>query len=227
MILRVHRVGGWILDDNLTKVVEYIAALAHYRWDDLDNGALEAGIPETDADLPPDTWFEYPVVGTTELTLRIARDHGAGILSVIIDGDINCTRRSLRDAAGFPLIGEPLQVGCRTLSHLFTGQTLWSDRVKGVTALAGSVHDHGGAVDAAGLDADQRAWRGVVGDAPADPCEKPKGTHGGSPDVQPRHAGKRRAADQRLLLEGRLRPELRRATNETAPIRADGGCFRR
>jgi hypothetical protein len=85
----MHRVGGWIRDDNLSKVVEYIAALVHYRWDDLDNGALEVGLARTDADLPPDTWLEYPIMGTTELTLRIARDHGSGILSVIIDGEMD------------------------------------------------------------------------------------------------------------------------------------------
>lgn len=85
----MHRIAGWIDEDNLTKVVEYIAALVHYRWDDLDDAALDAGIPNTDADLPPDTWFEYPVIGTPELTLRIALNHGDGILSMIIEGEID------------------------------------------------------------------------------------------------------------------------------------------
>ena len=84
-----HPVAGWLFEDNLTKVVKYIAALVGYSWDELDDGALAAGIPNTDADLPPDTWFEYPVKGTPELTLRIARDHGAGILSMIIDGELD------------------------------------------------------------------------------------------------------------------------------------------
>ncbi|MFB9688850.1 hypothetical protein [Amycolatopsis plumensis] len=69
--------------------MEYAAALVGYGWDELDDGALEAGVPKTDADLPPDTWFAYPVAGTPELTLRIARDHDAGILSVIIDGEMD------------------------------------------------------------------------------------------------------------------------------------------
>jgi hypothetical protein len=85
----VHRIGGWIFEDNLTKVVEYIAALVSYSWDELDDGALEAGILKTDADLPPDTWFEYPVMGTPELTLRIASNRGDGILSMMIDGEID------------------------------------------------------------------------------------------------------------------------------------------
>lgn len=85
----MHRVAGWIFEDNLTRVVEYVAALVHYDWDELDEGAVEAGISGTDADLPPDTWFEYPVMGTPELKLRIARDDGAGILSVIIDGEVD------------------------------------------------------------------------------------------------------------------------------------------
>ncbi|MCX2950607.1 hypothetical protein [Lentzea sp. NEAU-D7] len=85
----MREVGGWIYEDNLTRVVEYIATLVHYRWDDLDSGALEAGIPSTDADLPPSTWFEYPIVGTPEITLRIARDHEGGILSVTISGGVD------------------------------------------------------------------------------------------------------------------------------------------
>jgi hypothetical protein len=85
----MHPVAGWIFEDNLTKVVEYIAALVGYSSDELDDGALEAGIPKTDADHPPDTWFEYPVIGAPNLTLRIARDHDAGILNMIIDGDVD------------------------------------------------------------------------------------------------------------------------------------------
>ncbi|GHG31934.1 MULTISPECIES: hypothetical protein [Amycolatopsis] len=85
----MHRVAGWIFEGNLTKVVEYAAALVGYGWDELDDGALEAGVPETDADLPPSTWFAYPIAGTPELALRIARDRDAGILSVIIDGEMD------------------------------------------------------------------------------------------------------------------------------------------
>jgi hypothetical protein len=71
----MREVGGWIHEDNLSRVVEYIAALVHHEWDDLDDGALEAGIPSTDADLPPGAW--------------IARDHEGGILSMTISGDVD------------------------------------------------------------------------------------------------------------------------------------------
>lgn len=84
----MREVAGWIFEDNLTRVVEYTAALVHYKWDDLDNGALEAGIPTTDADLPS-TWFEYPIAGTPAITLRIARNHGSATLSTTISGDID------------------------------------------------------------------------------------------------------------------------------------------
>ncbi|EOD70589.1 hypothetical protein H480_00300 [Amycolatopsis vancoresmycina DSM 44592] len=83
------QVCGWIFQDNLAKVVEYLAGLVGYSWDELDDGALEAGIPNTEVDLPPDTWFEYPVAGAVVLTLRIARDHDGGIFSMIIDGEID------------------------------------------------------------------------------------------------------------------------------------------
>jgi hypothetical protein len=30
----VHRISGWIFEGNLTKVVEYVAALVNYSWDE-------------------------------------------------------------------------------------------------------------------------------------------------------------------------------------------------
>ena len=86
---RVRRISGWIVEDNLTRVVEYIASLVGCIWDDLDDGALEAGIVTTDADCPLGTWFEYPVMGTPELTLRIASNRGDGILSMTIEGEFD------------------------------------------------------------------------------------------------------------------------------------------
>lgn len=87
--LGVREVRGWIFDDNLTRVVEYITSLVQYNWDELDSGALDAGIPSTNADLAPSTWFEYPIAGVLEISLRIACDQGAGILSVIVSGEID------------------------------------------------------------------------------------------------------------------------------------------
>lgn len=86
---RVREVSGWIFEDNLIRVVEYIAMLVRYEWSDLDDGALEAGLASTDADLPLSTWFEYPVVGTPDLVLRIARDHDGGTLSMLISGELD------------------------------------------------------------------------------------------------------------------------------------------
>ncbi|GAA4547645.1 hypothetical protein [Amycolatopsis samaneae] len=81
--------GGWIREENLAKVMAYLAGLVDYDWDDFDADALDAGIPPTDADLPTDTWFEYPVVGMPALSLRIAREQGAGLLSMYITGDFD------------------------------------------------------------------------------------------------------------------------------------------
>ena len=86
---RVRGVSGWIFEDNLARVVEYIATLVRYGWSDLDDGAFEAGIASTDADLPLGTWFEHPVVGIPDLVLRIARDHDGGTLSMIIGGELD------------------------------------------------------------------------------------------------------------------------------------------
>jgi len=58
-------------------------------WDDRDSGALEAGIASTNSDLPSDTWFVCPAVGSPALTLRIAHDRDAWILSMIIGGEFD------------------------------------------------------------------------------------------------------------------------------------------
>jgi hypothetical protein len=80
----VRTVSGWINERNLAKVAEYVAALVHYPWDDLDAGALEAGIPSTDA-----IWFGYPIAGTPPLTFQISSHDGDGILTIRISGEID------------------------------------------------------------------------------------------------------------------------------------------
>ncbi|MFS8103147.1 hypothetical protein LFM09_39070 [Lentzea alba] len=80
----MNEVSGWIFTENLDKVVEYIAFLARHDWDDLDAGALEAGLPKTDEDR--DEWYEHPVGA---LTLRLALMDDRGHVSVRISGDFD------------------------------------------------------------------------------------------------------------------------------------------
>jgi hypothetical protein len=80
----MNEVCGWISTENLTKVVEYLAGLVGYRWDELDAGALEAGLPGTDDEI--DMWFEYPLA---HLTLRIANTDDSGHVVFRISGEFD------------------------------------------------------------------------------------------------------------------------------------------
>ncbi|MDX8030830.1 hypothetical protein SK803_11440 [Lentzea sp. BCCO 10_0856] len=80
----MNEVTGWIFAENLTKVVEYVAGLVGYRWDDLDAGALDAGLPATDDD--KGLWFEYPMA---HLTLRIANTDESAHVVFRISGDFD------------------------------------------------------------------------------------------------------------------------------------------
>ncbi|MGW4208567.1 hypothetical protein ACWEIJ_11330 [Lentzea sp. NPDC004789] len=80
----MNEVRGWIFEENLTKVVEYASHLAGYRWDDLDEEAMAAGVPGTDPDR--DLWFEYPA---GPWTLRIAQEDGTRVIQVRIGGDFD------------------------------------------------------------------------------------------------------------------------------------------
>jgi hypothetical protein len=80
----VRRISGWIFEDNVTKVVEYVASLVSYSWGEFDDGALEAGILKTDA-------------GESQEIVTTGREHDDRWR------DGRCARRTVRDAAGSSL----------------------------------------------------------------------------------------------------------------------------
>ncbi|GGU71384.1 hypothetical protein [Lentzea flava] len=80
----MEEVSGYVFEDNLGKVVEHVAWCAGYRWDDLDDGAVEAGLKATDEDA--DVWFDYPIGA---LTLHLTRDHGGSMIRVRVTGITN------------------------------------------------------------------------------------------------------------------------------------------
>jgi hypothetical protein len=81
----VAEVAGYIWETNLDDFVQLVAAYVDYRWDGLDYDALVGALDATDAE-KPDTWFDYPIVGSPPLTLALARDWGSAKLGVRITG---------------------------------------------------------------------------------------------------------------------------------------------
>jgi hypothetical protein len=88
---RPHRKGSrlqdWIFAENLQAFVEVLAHLAGYTLydEEYDWVAIEAGIPETDAD--EDKWYSYPLLGTHPLALDVARDLGSQVVSIRVRSD--------------------------------------------------------------------------------------------------------------------------------------------
>jgi hypothetical protein len=80
----VEEVSGRIFEDHLTKVVEHVAWCAGYRWDELDDGAIEAGLKAADEDA--NVWFDHPVGA---LTLHLTRDPGGSLIGVRLTGLTN------------------------------------------------------------------------------------------------------------------------------------------
>lgn len=61
--------------------LELMSELIGYSFDDLDWDAVVAGM--ANADRHKDLWFEYSLVGTETIHLRMAYDIGRGDVSVI------------------------------------------------------------------------------------------------------------------------------------------------
>ena len=81
-------VAGWVDEENLDAFVRRLAAYTGYTWDGLDDDAFIGSLESTDADRP-DTWFEYPIMGTPPVTLALGRDSGAGVVSVRVSGTLD------------------------------------------------------------------------------------------------------------------------------------------
>ena len=78
-------VSGHIRTGNLELFPDLLSRTVGYAFDDLDRGAIEAGLPGTDAD-DGSTWFEYPLVGRDRLDAALADERGSGVTAYRIDG---------------------------------------------------------------------------------------------------------------------------------------------
>jgi hypothetical protein len=79
-------VRGWVWEDNVSRMLRHLSAMVDYKFDDLDADAVEAGIVNTDADL--DRWFDYPLVGSRQLQISLARHPDAAPVAVRISDDL-------------------------------------------------------------------------------------------------------------------------------------------
>jgi hypothetical protein len=78
-------VAGWIFEENLRPFVEMVAYVAGYVFDEDDWTAIHFGVQDTDSERGP--WLTYPFTGRMPLTLKAAKESGAGIVSFDLDSE--------------------------------------------------------------------------------------------------------------------------------------------
>ena len=85
--LVVENVDSWVWDYNVDLFMSHVAQAIGHSYDDLDRGAVEAGLPHTDAD--KDQWFDYPLVGRQQLTVHLAENAGASPVDFRVGGEMD------------------------------------------------------------------------------------------------------------------------------------------
>ena len=80
-------VDGWVWDYNVDLFMSHLARAVGYSYDELDRGAVEAGLPDTNVD--QDRWFDYPLQGRSQhLTVHLSRTEGASPVAYRVTGDL-------------------------------------------------------------------------------------------------------------------------------------------
>lgn len=72
----------WVWEENTRTLVESISRWIDYTFDDSDWAAIAEGLKTSDAD--EDSWYSYPVVGTSRVNIDLARNAGAASVNVKI-----------------------------------------------------------------------------------------------------------------------------------------------
>jgi hypothetical protein len=83
----LKNVSGWVWAENVDVAMRHIALTVAYGFDDSDEGAIEVGLADTDAD--QDRWFEYPIMGEPTLMIRLARHPDAVPVLVRVEGEMD------------------------------------------------------------------------------------------------------------------------------------------
>ncbi|GHJ44024.1 hypothetical protein Cs7R123_13660 [Catellatospora sp. TT07R-123] len=81
-------VADWIHEGGEARLLEHLSGFIGYGFDHLDEQALVGALDDTD-EAADDRWFEYPLVGTPQLTVRMARLVGGTGVSVSVRGRID------------------------------------------------------------------------------------------------------------------------------------------
>ncbi len=83
-----REVAGWVWPWNLERLLFWASLYVGYRFDDSDWQAVDTAMPATD-DERDAGWYEYPLVGTPPLSVRLARAVEADPVRVRIRGDLD------------------------------------------------------------------------------------------------------------------------------------------
>lgn len=79
----------WFYEDNLWPLYTELSYLSKYEFDELDRGAIEAGLKNVDE--TTDKWFDYDLCGEIKIKTEVTREPGESIytMRVYSFGDID------------------------------------------------------------------------------------------------------------------------------------------
>ena len=83
----INRVEGWVWEEHVHRLMRHLAFTVGYGFDDLDWGSVKTGLERTDAGRG--LWFDYPLVGTRQLNVGLAREPEAYPVMVRVSGELD------------------------------------------------------------------------------------------------------------------------------------------
>ena len=78
---------GLILEDNVLRLFNWVSGFIGYAYDYLDEQALIGALDETDDEA--DSWFEYPLLGSPAVVVRVARSSGSAVVMTQVQGELD------------------------------------------------------------------------------------------------------------------------------------------
>ena len=82
-----RHVSGWIREDGVAELLGWVAGYIGYTYDQFDEQALVGALDPTDDEAGH--WFEYPLLGSPALTVRLARSPGSAVVMTQIHGHLD------------------------------------------------------------------------------------------------------------------------------------------
>ncbi len=84
----IPQVDGRVTEEDIVQLLRQLSAYIGYAYDDLDEAALNGALDGTN-DETADGWFDYPLVGTPRLVIRLARPPDNAVVSVRVEGSMD------------------------------------------------------------------------------------------------------------------------------------------